>query len=162
TVLRDDMPVRRRIAAARPLFLLMIAITLGYLCMRSSVQRDLTGFIPYPIFRFLRMSAIDRIGTMMNEMPRIARLLVFPVQLSAGWLARSVDRQRVWQNNDVFFQALMKDAPNGYRAHFMYARHVGLKSRLSEMEREYRRAIRIFPYDAAMTISVADAYTRVG
>ena len=30
------------------------------------------------------------------------------------------------------------------------------------MEIEYRRAIRIFPYDAAMTLSVADAYTRVG
>src|SRR5437764_12403236 len=30
------------------------------------------------------------------------------------------------------------------------------------MELEYRRAIRIFPYDAAMSLSVADAYTRVG
>ena len=31
-----------------------------------------------------------------------------------------------------------------------------------EMEREYRHAIRLFPYDAGMTLWVADAYTRAG
>jgi hypothetical protein len=272
TVIRNSESWRRRVTIVRPLLLVMIAVTLGYLCARATVQRDLAGFIPYPVFRFLRMSAADRIGTMMNEMPRVAQLLVFPIRLSAdyspndviiakgfdlsqlpgyficlatvllailmrdrspvasfglcwfivaylpvsnlivpagfvtaertlflpslgvmlvfgaaaealrtgatlrtrriaavactalliGWLARSIDRQRVWKNNDVFFDALMKDAPNGYRAHFLYARQVGLKSRLSEMELQYRKAIRIFPYDAAMTISVADAYTRAG
>jgi hypothetical protein len=81
--------------------------------------------------------------------------------LVAG-LGRSLLRQRVWKNNDTFFQALMRDAPNGYRAHYLYAKHIGLKGRLSEMEREYRRAIRIFPYDAGMTLAVADAYTRAG
>lgn len=263
---------RKRVRAARPLLLLLTAVTLANLYVRGLVQRDLTGFVAYPIFRFLRMTAGDRIGTMMNEMPRIAQLLVFPLHLSAdyspndviiangfdvseipgvficigtlalavafrrrapvasfgllwliiaylpvsnvilpagfvtaertlflpsagvvilvghvaeyartkwsararvisaallgmlmlGWLARSIDRQRVWKDNDTFFTALMRDAPNGYRAHFLYARHVGLKRRLSEMELEYRRAIRIFPYDAAMTLAVADAYTRAG
>jgi hypothetical protein len=272
TVLRKETDWRSRVAAIRPLMLVIIAVTVAYLGVRSSVQRDLAGFIPYPIFRFLHMTAVDRIGTMMNEMPRVAQLVAFPTHLSAdyspndvavakgfeasqiagyficmatvllavllrdrspvasfglgwlviaylpvsnlivpagfvtaertlflpsvgvmlivgavamairengsvrarrfavaalvlvvaGWLARSIDRQRVWKNNDTFFVALMRDAPNGYRAHFMYARHVGLKSRLSEMEIQYRRAIRIFPYDAAMTLSVADAYTRVG
>jgi hypothetical protein len=272
TVLSDRGTWRERMATIRPALLLLVAITLAYLSARSTVQRDLAGFIPYPIFRFLHMTAMDRIGTMMNEMPRIAQLVAFPTHLAgdyspndvsvakgielsqlpgyficgasvllaillrdrspvtsfglcwlivaylpvsnllvpagfvtaertlflpsagvmlifgaaaeairqqgtvrarrfatvafvllvAGWLARSIDRQRVWKNNDTFFAALMKDAPNGYRAHFMYARHVGLKSRLSEMEIQYRKAIRIFPYDAAMTLSVADAYTRVG
>ncbi len=252
--------------------LVLAAIALAYLYVRGLVQKDLTGFMPYPIFRFLHMSVVDRIGTMMNEIPRIAQLLVFPTHLSAdyspndvvvadgpsftqlpgvficaavllmgvvmrrrapvvafgiawlvvaflpvsnlivpagfvtaertlffpsigvvlvagavaehlrlrarpsrqrlalvglglllaGGLARSIDRQRVWKNNDTFFTALMKDAPNGYRAHFLYARHIGLKARLSEMEKEYRRAIRIFPYDAGMTLAVADAYTRAG
>lgn len=263
---------RERARTIRPLFLGLCAIALAYLFVRGLVQQDLAGFLPYPIFRFLRMSAIDRIGTMMNEIPRIAQLLVFPTRLSADYspsdvviangpdisqlpgaficvgaivlavalrvrvpvvsfgllwtivaflpvsnlivpagfvtaertlfmpsigmvliagaiaehirltatparrrialgllgallaagLARSIDRQRVWKNNDVFFDALMKDAPNGYRAHFLFARHVGLKSRLSQMEIEYRRAIRIFPYDAGMTLSIADAYTRAG
>ena len=81
--------------------------------------------------------------------------------LVAG-LARSIDRMRVWKDNDAFFEQLMKDAPNGYRAHFLFARHVGQKSRLSQSEIEYRRAIRIFPYDAGMTLSIADSYTRAG
>lgn len=271
TVFREESwPARIR--AVRALALVLMLVVLGYLYMRGLVQRDLAGFEPYPIFRFLNMRPIDRIGTMMNEMPRIAQLLVFPTHLSADYspadvlvangpdvsqipglficlgvlvlavalraaapvaslglfwviisflpvsnlilpagfvtaertlffpsvgvalvagalaehvrgtwspakrracaaalgvllalgLARSVSRQRVWKNNDVFFDALMQDAPNGYRAHFMHARHVGLKGRLSEMEKEYRRAIRIFPYDAAMTMSIADAYTRAG
>ena len=69
---------------------------------------------------------------------------------------------RVWKNNDAFFEQLMKDAPNGYRAHFLFARHVGYQSKLSQSEMEYRRAIRIFPYDAGMTLSIADSYTRAG
>ena len=255
-----------RLRRARLLLLLLVMVASAYLLARSLVQRDLTGFVAFPIFRFLHMSAVDRIGTMMNEMPAVAQLLVLPTHLSgdyspsdvivasgfsltqlpgiviclgvvvlalvfrqrapvvsfgllwlmvaflpvsnlvvpagfvvaertlffpsvgvmliagaivasgerrrlvlgvaavllAAGMARSIDRQRVWKNNDTFFTALMRDAPNGYRAHFLYARHVGLKSRLTEMEREYRKAIRIFPYDAAMTLSVADAYTRAG
>lgn len=271
TVLRGE-PWRDRAAATRLLALSLLMIALAYLGLRGLVQRDLAGFQPYPIFRFLNMSAVDRVGTMMNEMPRIAQLLVFPTHLSADYsptevvvasgpdlsqlpgvficvgtvilsvvlrssapvasfgllwliisflpvsnlivpagfvtaertlffpsigvvlvagsvaqyvkerasprgrriavgavavllmlgLARSIDRQRVWKNNDTFFYALMKDAPNGYRAHFMHARHVGLRSHLQEMEKEYRRAIRIFPYDASMTTAIADAYTRAG
>jgi hypothetical protein len=271
TVLPGDA-WRVRVRAMRPLFLALTAIALAYLYVRGLVQQDLAGFLPYPIFRFLRMRAIDRIGTMMNEIPRIAQLILFPTRLSADYspndvlvadgpalsqipgvficvgsvllaavlrarapvvsfgllwvivaflpvsnllvpagfvtaertlffpsigavlmagalaehvrrhatvsrrrlasvglaalllaaLARSIDRQRVWKNNDTFFVALMHDAPNGYRAHFLHARHVGLKNRLAEMEIEYRRAIRMFPYDAGMTLSVADAYTRVG
>ncbi len=271
TVLRGE-PWRDRAAATRLLALSLLMIALAYLGLRGLVQRDLAGFQPYPIFRFLNMSAVDRVGTMMNEMPRIAQLLVFPTHLSADYsptevvvasgpdlsqlpgvficvgtvllsvvlrgsapvasfgllwliisflpvsnlivpagfvtaertlffpsigvvlvagsvaqyvkerasprgrriavgavvvllmlgLARSFDRQRVWKNNDTFFDALMKDAPNGYRAHFMHARHVGLRSHLQEMEKEYRRAIRIFPYDASMTTAIADAYTRAG
>ncbi|MDB4892785.1 MAG: Tetratricopeptide repeat protein [Gemmatimonadetes bacterium] len=263
---------RARARAMRPVLLVLTLLALVYLYVRGLVQQDLAGFLPYPIFRFLRMSPYDRIGTMMNEMPRIAQLLVFPMKLSADYspndvviasgpalsqlpgfficigtvvlavvlrrrspvvsfgllwviisylpvsnllvpagfvtaertlffpsigvvlaagavaehirthatprrrrmalsalglllvagLARSIDRMRVWKNNDAFFDQLMKDAPNGYRAHFLFARHVGYKSRLNQSEMEYRRAIRIFPYDAGMTLSIADSYTRAG
>jgi 4-amino-4-deoxy-L-arabinose transferase-like glycosyltransferase len=271
TVLPGD-EWRSRVRTMRPLLLALTAVALAYLYVRGLVQQDLVGFLEYPMFRFLRMSAIDRIGTMMNEMPRIAQLILFPTRLSADYspndvlvangpalsqipglficfgtvllafalrtrapvvsfgllwlivaflpvsnllmpagfvtaertlffpsigavlmagaltehvrlhasvsrrrvataglavllvagLARSIGRQRVWKNNDTFFVALMHDAPNGYRAHFLHAKHVGLKGRLSEMASEYRRAIRIFPFDAGMTLSVADAYTRAG
>jgi protein O-mannosyl-transferase len=261
---------RERVRAMRPLLLVLTLIVLVYLYVRGLVQSDLAGFLPYPIFRFLRMSTFDRIGTMMNEMPRIAQLLVFPIRLSAdyspndvviakgpafsqipglvicigavilaialrkrspvtsfglAWLiisflpvsnllvtagfvtaertlflpsigvvlaagelaeyvrlhatasrrrlamgalglllvagvARSIDRQRVWKNNDAFFVALMKDAPNGYRAHFVFGRHLEYKLRFSQSESEYRKAIKIFPFDAGMTMFLADLYTR--
>lgn len=263
---------RLRLRTVRLLFLAFTAVTVTYLYIRGLVQQDLAGFLPFPVFRFLRMSAADRVGTMMNEMPRIAQLILFPTHLSADYspsdvriaeglsvtqlpglficlativltfalrrrapvvsfglawvaiaflpvsnllvpagfvtaertlffpsagavlmagalaehmrahatpgrqrlaaaalavlllagLARTVDRQRIWKNNDAFFVALIRDAPNGYRAHYLHARQAAMQGHLVEMEREYRRAIRIFPYDAGMTLWVADAYTRAG
>ncbi len=267
-----DSGWRSRMRTVRTLMLSLMAIALTYLFVRGRIQADLAGFVPYPVFRFLHMRAIDRIGTMMNEIPRIAQLILFPVHLSADYsppdvlvadgpalsqlpglficlaapllalvlrrrapivtfglawviiaflpvsnliipagfitaertlflpsagavllagalaeyiasraslrrrrlafaalvlvlaagLARSIDRQRVWKNNAAFFVALMSDASNGYRAHFLHGRYLGLNGRLRGMELEYRRAIRMFPYDAGMTLSVADAYARAG
>ena len=263
---------RTRVRILRPLFLAFTAVILAYLLVRGLVQRDLAGFLPFPAFRFLKMSAANRVGTMMNEMPRIAQLILFPTRLSADYsptdvriaeglawsqlpglficlatvilmivlrgrapvvsfglawatiafipvsnllvpagfitaertlffpsigavlmagalaeflrtraapahrqlaaaalallllagLVRTLDRQRIWKNNDAFFAALVEDAPNGYRAHYLHGKQAAIQGRLVEMEREYRHAIRIFPYDAGMTLSVADAYTRAG
>jgi 4-amino-4-deoxy-L-arabinose transferase-like glycosyltransferase len=271
TVIRDG-EWRTRMRHARPLGLALVAVCVAYLLARGLVQRNLAGFEPFPVFRFLRLGPVDRALTMMTEIPRIARLLLFPTHLSADyspldvvvargfdagqlpgimialgtpvlaaalrrrapvisfgllWLivaylpvsnllvpagfitaertlffpsigvaligaalaerllatetawirrlaigvvgvllllgvARSIDRQRVWKNNDVFVDALVRDAPLGYRAHFVRGRHLGLKGRLRDMELEYRRAIRLFPYDAAMTVTIADGYTRAG
>jgi hypothetical protein len=263
---------RARVRAVRTLMLALVAIALAYLFVRGRIQSDLAGFIPYPVFRFLHMSAVQRIGTMMNEIPRIAQLILFPVRLAADYsppdvlvaegpalaqlpgaficlsavllaivlrnrvavvsfalawvilaflpvsnllipagfitaertlflpsagavllagalaeylarrasrsrqrvalaglavllvagLVRSIDRQKIWKNNDVFFAALMRDAPNSYRAHFLHGRHLAQHEHMRDMEMEYRRAIRMFPYDAGMTLSIADAYTRAG
>ncbi len=82
--------------------------------------------------------------------------------LLALGLGRSIDRQRVWKNNIVFFDQLVKDAPNSYRAHFLRARLMGDKGNFSEMEREYRNAVRLFPYDAAMMMQIAADYDASG
>jgi len=229
--------------------LCMVLVVAVYMYVRSVVQGNLAGFVPFPVFRFARMSALDRIGMMMTEIPRIAQLLVFPTKLSGdysptevtipdglqaielpgfficvgvvalalalrrrapvasfglAWLvlsylpvsnllipagfitaertlffpsvgvvlvagaafewlrarerpaerraalaavglllilgtARSIDRQRVWKNNDVFFEQLVLDQPNGYRAHFLRGRQIGGHGRLVETEAEYRR-----------------------
>jgi protein O-mannosyl-transferase len=274
TVVRDRR-WRTDERAARDLRLLALSsglVVAIYLFVRSIVQKDIAGFVPFPVFRFLKMDALDRIGMMMTEIPRIAQLLVFPTRLSgdyspaevhipqgfdpaivpgivicAGmlalaialrrrspvasfglwWLmlsylpvsnliipagfitaertlffpsigvvllagaafewarhrdrtiyrraalaaaglllvlgvARSIDRQRVWKNNDVFFDQLVRDQPNGYRAHFLRGRQVGSRDRLRETELEYRRAIRLFPYDVSMTLVIASDYHRAG
>lgn len=268
---RDDW--RTRLRHARPLALALVAVCLAYLAVRGQVQADLAGFQPFPVFRFLHLGPVNRTLTMMTEVPRIGRLLVFPTHLSADysppdvivangfdvmqlpgifitlgvlvlavalrrrapvasfglfWLivsylpvsnilvaagfmtaertlflpsigvvlvagavvqqllaestslrtwrvtyavvgllvilgvARSVDRQRVWKDNDVFIDHLVRDAPLGYRAHFVRGRHLASRNDKHGMELEYRHAIRLFPYDAAMTLTIADGYTRAG
>ncbi|HET9011632.1 MAG TPA: hypothetical protein VFN38_07430, partial [Gemmatimonadaceae bacterium] len=251
-------------------FALLIAV---WLYVRSVVQMNLTGFVPYPVFQVLKMDMFDRFAMMMTEIPRIAQLLVFPTRLSGdyspgevlipqgfelvelpgificiavvalafalrrrapaasfglAWLilsylpvsnilvatgfitaertlffpsigvvlvagagfewlrgsertllqrraaavgvalllalgvARSIDRQRVWKNNDVFFDQLVLDAPNGYRAHFLRGRQVGSHTQLRQTELEYKHAIRLFPYDVSMTLVIASDYHRAG
>src|SRR5215212_4129951 len=272
TVVRDDRRWRARFVALRPLLLALIAVTLGYIKLRSLVQEDLAGFAPYAAFRFLNMGEAARVGTMLHEFPRIAQLMLFPTRLSADyspadvviadgiglselpgilivlctltlaialrrrapvasfgllWLivayspvsnvllptgivtaertlflpsvgvvlvgavaalwffesaerrgraalvascgvllalgvARSVVRQRVWRNNDVLFDATVRDAPTSYRAHLLRGRNLALKQRLRESEAELRYAIRLFPYDAGATVDVAEAYRRAG
>ncbi|MFL5607598.1 MAG: tetratricopeptide repeat protein [Gemmatimonadaceae bacterium] len=271
TVIHDS-GWRSRVAAMRKFALLVVAVSVAYLFVRSLVQKDLAGFVPFPVFRFLRMSAFDRVATMMTEMPRVARLLVFPSHLSGDYsptevavqrgfdlaqlpgiflifgcvllavalrkrapvvsfglswvmvaflpvsnllvpagfvtaertlffpsvgvvliagaiverlmrderialrgaalagvavlialgLAKSIDRQRVWKNNDIFFDQLVKDEPNGYRAHFLRGRHIGSHYRLRETEQEYKRAIRLFPYDVPMMLAISSDYYRAG
>ena len=41
--------------------------------------------MPFPVFRFLKMDALDRIGMMMTEIPRVAQLLIFPTRLSGDY-----------------------------------------------------------------------------
>jgi hypothetical protein len=82
--------------------------------------------------------------------------------LLALGVGKSVLRQRVWQNNDVLFDATVRDVPTSYRAHLLRGRNLALKKRLRESEAELRYAIRLFPYDAGATVDVAEAYRRAG
>jgi len=82
--------------------------------------------------------------------------------LLALGVGKSVLRQRVWQNNDVLFDATVRDVPTSYRAHLLRGRNLALKKRLRESEAELRTAIRLFPYDAGATVDVAEAYRRAG
>jgi hypothetical protein len=261
-----------RLRRGRVLALTFVAVAVGFLYLRGLITQGLAGFVPCAAFLYLRMGALDRAATMMTEMPRIARLLVFPTHLigdysppdvamahglaanqlagvflclavpilivalrrkspvasfgllwllvaflpvsnlivPAGFivaertlflpsvgvvlvagaliaavlrtgqtnerrlvafaavllvalgLARSIDRQRVWKNNAIFFDTLVKDAPFGYRSHFLRAREIGMHDRYGEMEQEYKRAIALFPYDISMTLAIASDYYRAG
>ncbi len=262
----------RAARAARLLGLSLALVAALYMYVRQVVQGNLTGFVPFSVFRFIGMSTVDRIGMMMTEIPRVAQLLVFPTRLSGdyspsevmipdgfsllelpgifislglvvlalvlrrrapvasfglGWviisylpvsnlivpagfitaertlffpsvgvvlvagaafewlrarddrltrrlataalalllvlgLARSIDRQRVWKNNDVFMDQLVRDVPNSYRAHFLRGRQVGSHKRLVETEAEYRRALQLFPYDISMALVIASEYQGAG
>jgi hypothetical protein len=270
TVVRDRQWLRT--TSVRVFGLLLVAMSTAFILVIGLVHKNATGFVPVAAFHVLRMSALDRLYTMLTLMPRVARLLVFPTHLSgdysptdvpiahafdplqlpglficigivllafalrrrapvaslglfwviiafgpvsnlivpAGFIiaertllfpsvgvvlvagaivaqvmsrdlrierrlvafatglllalgvARSVDRQRVWKNNNVFFDQLVKDAPNSYRAHFLRARVMGEHGRYREMQREYHTAIGLFPYDVGMMMQVAADYHASG
>jgi hypothetical protein len=92
---------------------------------------------------------------------RLVAAGAFALLLALG-VGGSISRQRVWKNNRVFFDALVQDAPNNYRAHFLRARVVRGDNRVAEMIEEYRRAMRLFPYDAKMTLAMAADYHDAG
>lgn len=268
----SDVPWRDRGRDVRLLVLLLGLSAACYLLVRGLVLPDLSGFAPHPVFVYLKMRALPRIATMMNEIPRIAQLLVFPIRLSADYtpgdvvisqgpeliqlpgvficlgvvvlavalrhrarvasfgllwliiaflpvsnllvpagfvtaertlffpsvgvvlvagaiieqvaqrarraeqwtlataiscllalgLARSIDRQKAWKDNDTLFAQTVRDQPNGYRAHFMYGRYLALHNRPREMEIEFKHALRLFPYDVSMVLSIGSLYYRVG
>lgn len=92
---------------------------------------------------------------------RVALVATCGLLLALG-VGKSVVRQRVWVNNDVLFDATVRDAPMSYRAHLLRGRNLALQKRLREGEAELRHAIRLFPYDAGATVDVAEAYRRAG
>lgn len=77
-------------------------------------------------------------------------------------VGKSIDRQRVWKNNMAFFDVLVRDAPDNYRAHFLRGRVMRGVGRYAEMEAEYRRAVQLFPYDPRMMLAIAADYHNVG
>jgi 4-amino-4-deoxy-L-arabinose transferase-like glycosyltransferase len=104
------------------------------------------------------------LGWLFETLERRGRVLVGALAslLLVLGLGKSVVRQRVWANNDVLFDATVKDAPNSYRAHLLRGRNLALKKRLRDAEAELRHAIRLFPYDAGATLDVAESYRRAG
>lgn len=263
---------RPRTPELRAFGLMLVLLSVAHLYVLGLIHGGIAGFVSYPAFEYLHMTALDRAGTMALLLPRIARLLVFPTRLlgdysptdiplaqgfdplelpgifiavafvllvvalrrrspvasfgllwviiaflpvsnllvptgfviaertlffpSVGivlvagaviahlmsvaqhrqrWVAatafgalvllglgRSIDRQRVWKNNDVFFDTLVRDAPDSYRAHFLRGQLMRAENRPAEMEAEYQRAIKLFPYDPRMILVVAADYHNVG
>jgi hypothetical protein len=81
--------------------------------------------------------------------------------LAAGaW--RSVDRTAVWKDNDTLFRQSVIDAPLAYRAHYMLGAWLFENKRKLEGEREYRRALALFPYDPFMAYNLAENYRQAG
>jgi hypothetical protein len=125
------------------------------------ITAERTLFFPSIGVALVAGSAFEWLRTREGRVPRWATAGALGILLVLG-LARCIDRQRVWKNNDVFFDQLVKDSPNGYRAHFLRGRQVGAHTQLRQTEMEYKRAIQLFPYDVSMTLVIASDYHRAG
>jgi hypothetical protein len=82
--------------------------------------------------------------------------------LMVGGAYRSATRTLIWKDNFALFNQAARDEPDAYRTHFMLGafdfdigdRHAG--------EAEYRKALQLFPYDAALSFSLAEQYRMAG
>jgi protein O-mannosyl-transferase len=102
-----------------------------------------------------------------ERLPRAPRVVHAMVQaalggLLAAGLAWSAWRTTFWHDNDRLFRQAVKDTPFAYRAHYMLGAWHFENGRLREGEAEYRRALKLFPYDPFLSYSLAEQYRRVG
>lgn len=92
---------------------------------------------------------------------RFALAGALTVLLVAGaW--KSMVRQIVWRDSETLFVHTVKDAPESYRAHQVFAVWLFAKGYMSDGEREMRRAIELFPYDPIPPYYLAEEYRKRG
>ena len=82
--------------------------------------------------------------------------------LIALGVARSVQRNPVWNDNEALFRQQVKDSPQSYRAAFMLGQHLFEQHRKTEGEMYYRRALMMFPLDPLMALGLAEQYRKAG
>jgi hypothetical protein len=92
---------------------------------------------------------------------RIVGVALTVVALIAA-IGRSIQRTRVWHDNDRLFHQAVVDAPRVYRAHFMLGALYFEQKRNREGEAEFRSALALFPYDPIMAYDLAEVYYGTG
>jgi tetratricopeptide (TPR) repeat protein len=73
-----------------------------------------------------------------------------------------VTRNPVWRDNETLFRQGVIDSPESYRAHFQLATHLFSIGQYAEGDREYRRAIELFPHDPVMAWAYAEQLRTAG
>lgn len=105
---------------------------------------------------------IARLGDLAERpVPRHAAQIAVGALLVAGAI-RSITRTRVWHDNDTLFHQAVIDSPWEYRAHYMLGAWDFEQKRKREGESEYRKALKLFPYDPALAFNLAEQYRLMG
>lgn len=81
--------------------------------------------------------------------------------LVAG-LARSVTRTPVWRDNPTLFAQSVLDEPESYRTHYILGTWYMEHKRKSDAEVEFRKGLKLFPYDPYLAFSLAEMYRTSG
>jgi hypothetical protein len=110
---------------------------------------SLAAVVPW-LYRYARPRSLPIMG-----LAALVTVLAF-----AAW--RSIERTRVWKDNDTLFAATVVDAPDVYRSHFMLGAHKLSQKRMIEGEREYQVAIAMYDKDPFVFYSLAEEYRLAG
>jgi len=92
TVVKDRLPVLRRLAQIRLPILLLTALAVAFLWARSRVVLGgVAGFVPYLPFQIVRFTGTDRVLTAIGVAPEWLRLLLWPARLATEYSPRYVE-----------------------------------------------------------------------
>jgi protein O-mannosyl-transferase len=84
TVVRDERPLRTRLAALRPLYLALLAVAVAFVYARSLVLRGFGGDNPHPVWVEIDTGA--RLLTVVGSLvPEWTRLMLWPARLMADY-----------------------------------------------------------------------------
>ena len=98
----------------------------------------------------------ERDGAPSWLVPSLAGLLI-----CAGTV-RSALRHTVWHDSNTVFAQMVVDAPLSFRAHWAYGGMLFQKGNAAAGEREYRIAMRLFPYEPEVPYELAESYRGAG
>jgi len=94
TVIRDDRPLLRRVAAVRPLVLALAATGLAFLSVRSAVLDNVVG--SFTAEGLQGLSAGQRALTMLGVVPEWLRLFAWPAHLQADYSPQEITGALAW------------------------------------------------------------------
>jgi hypothetical protein len=108
-------------------------------------------------------SAIPWLYARLEHLPlaRVGAAAAVLVLLGLG-IARSVDRNRVWIDNETLFRQGIVDSPRSYRMHWLLGYHLKTTNRADEGLLHLEQAFRLFPYDPVPPYIVADGLRERG
>jgi len=90
--------------------------------------------------------------------------MVWPLTVAALALlaARTLTRIPVWHDGERFYAALIHDAPDSYKSHWATGARAFEQHRPAEGEREFLRAIQIYPGDGTVSQELGEHYLSAG
>lgn len=98
--------------------------------------------------------------------PRPARATMIARAVCAAALVagavRSATRTRVWRDNDTLFAHAVLDAPDSYRTHYVLGSWYLDQKKKRLAEAEYRKGLKLFPYDPYLAFGLAEEYRTSG
>jgi tetratricopeptide (TPR) repeat protein len=142
------------------------ALGLAWCCVTASVASNIlvpTGVMLAERVMYLpSVGAAVALGACWELLPRRAGVWYATATLLAllGW--RSVVRTGVWRDEAGFREALIRDAPESYRAHWALAATAFERGERAAGERHYLAAVRTWPRDASLLQELGERYFEAG
>jgi uncharacterized protein (TIGR02996 family) len=106
----------------------------------------------------------DTFWPAMTKLPRLLEgtsIAVMALVVTAGGFY-TAERQRVWKSNDVLFAQTVRDAPDSYAAHWVYANWLDEQGATARALQSYRQSVRLYQGDPKLYEDYGQVLRRTG